>query len=262
MKSFWPSSVSPEAASDVRLMQKDPVTVLITGGSHVVALNQGFKSLTESCEVPSTMRFQVKPLGGGLSIAGNFFRCRTDHVEITNPKFRARIERIPPAESSYDAVVLSTVLYSRPLWYKEDWAAYGLPGMSKGRIPVSNSLLRRVILDDSKYLISFLKHLRNLGIAVCVVEGPRPFRHNIEVQRVGPDTVRHLDARYRSLTMEVLAREDIPVIPLPDSVFDEEGFMLEEYRHDNPKDKTHGNAAFGRLMMLEVVRYVQGLGVK
>jgi hypothetical protein len=242
-------------------MPKEPVTILITGGSHVAALNEGFRSLTRSGEIPQTLDFHIQPLGGGLSISGNFFRARSDHVEITNPKFRRRIKRIPPPGASYDAVVLSTLLYSRPVWYKADWALYGVPGMSKDRILASNSMLRRVILDDTRYLISFLKHLRALGIAVCVVEGPRPFRHNIEVERAGVEIVKYIDALHRSLTLELLAREDIPVIHIPGFVFDDDGFMLEEYRNDNPKDKTHGNADFGRLMMLKVVRYMQDLDI-
>jgi hypothetical protein len=133
--------------------------------------------------------------------------------------------------------------------------------MSNGRILASDSMLRRVIVDDTKYLISFLKHLRALGIAVCVVEGPRPFRHNIEVKRAGVEIVKYIDALHRALTLELLAREDLPVIHIPDFVFDEDGFMLEEYRHDNPKDKTHGNAEFGRLMMLKIVRYMQDLDI-
>jgi hypothetical protein len=238
-----------------------PVSILITGGSHVAALNEGFKSLTGSEEIPKTLNFEIRPLGGGLSISGNFFRGRSDHVEITNPKFRKRIKRIPPSGASYDAVVLSTLLYSRPVWYKADWAVYGVPGMSKGRLLASNGMLRRVILDDTKYLISFLKHLRTLGIAVCVVEGPRPFRHNVEVKRAGVEIVKYIDTLHRSLTLELLAREEIPVVHVPDFVFDDDGFMLEDYRSDNPRDKTHGNAAFGRLMMLKIVQYVQELDI-
>jgi hypothetical protein len=243
-------------------MPKEPVTILITGGSHVAALNEGFKSLAQSGEIPQTVHFDIRPMGGGLSISGNFFSGRSDHVKITNPKFRRRLKRIPPPGHSYDAVVLSTVLYSRPVWYKADWAVYGVPGMSRGRILASDSMLRRVILDDTKYLVSFLKHLRALGIAVCVVEGPRPFRHNIEVKKAGVEIVRYIDALHRSLTLELLAREDIPVIHVPDFVFDDDGFMLEAYRHDNPRDKTHGSADFGRLMMLEIVRYMQGLDIR
>ena len=241
-------------------MPKEAVTVLITGGSHVVALNQGYNSLMRSAEVPRAMEFQITPLGGGLSISGNFFSRRADHVEITNPKFRARLKRIPPTDRSYDVVVLCTAVYSRPIWYKADWAVYGVPGISKERILASDSMLKRVILDDNKYLVSLLKHLRELGLAVCVVEGPRPFRHNIEIARAGAAVVTYIDALYRSLTLELLGREDIPVIRLPETVFDEHGFMRDEFRHDDPKDKTHGNAAFGRLMMLEIIRHVLSLG--
>lgn len=237
------------------------VTALITGGSHVAALNEGFRSLADAKEIPPTLEFVIRPLGGGLSISRNFFRARSDHVEITNPKFRKRIKQIPAPGASYDAVLLSTLLYSRPVWYKGDWAIYGVPGLSGARILSSNSMLRRVILDDTKYLVSFLQNLRSLGIAVCVVEGPRPFRHNIEVKRAGAEIVRYIDKLYRSVTLELLERQNIPVIDLPNAVFDHEGFMLEAYRNENPKDKTHGNADFGRLMMLKIIEYMRNLDV-
>lgn len=231
--------------------------VLITGGSHVVALNQGFKNLVASGEIPASLDFHVRPLGGGLSIAGEFFRARSDHVEITDPKFRSKFKRLPPLGRSYDVVVLCTALYSRPVWNKADWAVYGVPGLSEGRLLVSDSMLRRAISDDNKHLISFLKHLRTFGIAVCVVEGPRPFRHNIEVARAGIDLVKHIDSIYRSLTVEKFTKDNISVIFVPDSAFDKDGFMLEKYRHKNPKDRTHGSADFGKVMMREIVRFMQ-----
>ncbi len=233
--------------------------ILITGGSHVVALNQGFNRLKQSGEVPSSLEFRVRPLGGGLSVARKFFRPCDDHVEITHQKFRAKFRRIPPAGVTYDVVALSTALYSRPVWNKTDWAVYGIPGFAKDRILISNSMLRRAILDDNKYIIAFLGHLRTFGIKVCVVEGPRPFRHNIEVRRTGTNLVNHIDSLYRSLTHEILLREGIPVVSVPDTAFDEDGFMLEKYRHKNPKDKTHGNVDFGLLMMHQINRLMQQL---
>lgn len=229
--------------------------ILITGGSHVVALNQGFKQLTESGEVPKELEFVVRPLGGGLSVSRNFFRSRGDHVEITDPKFRAKFRRIPPPGSNYDAIVLSTALYSRPIWNKSDWAVYGVAGVSNDRIMISNHMLRRVIHDDNKFIIEFLRQLRAFGMQVCVVEGPRPFRHNVEVQRAGIDLVEYIDSQYRSLTLETLSREEIPAILVPDFVFDENGFMLPKYRHKNASDKTHGNVDFGAVMMRQVIQH-------
>lgn len=231
--------------------------ILITGGSHVVALNQGFKQLTRSGEIPEALDIDIRPLGGGLSVSRKFFCARADHVEITNPKFRTKFQQIPPRGANYDAIVLGTALYSRPVWNKSDWSIYGISGYSKDRIVISDSMLNRTIHDDNKYIIEFLSQLRDLGIQVCVVEGPRPFRHNIEVKRTGIDLVERIDARYRSLTLETLSREAIPVIEVPDSAIDDRGFMLEKFRHKNPRDKTHGNEDFGVVMMRQIIRHFQ-----
>lgn len=231
--------------------------ILVTGGSHVVALNQGFKQLRDAGKVPASLEFILRPLGGGLSVARDFYSPRDDHVEITNPKYWAKFRQIPPPGETYGMVAVSTALYSRPVWNKSDWGVYGIPGFAKDRIPISEGLLRRAIYDDNKHIIGFLAHLRTLGMKVCIVEGPRPFRHNIEVKRNGPDLVKHIDALYRSLTLEVLSREQIPVVLVPDTAFDTDGFMLEKYRHKNPDDKTHGSSEFGLLMMERVLQFVQ-----
>ena len=57
--------------------------------------------------------------------------------------------------------------------------------------------------------------------------------------------------------LEILHREGIGVVSVPDDALDGDGFMLESYRHRNPKDKTHGNPDFGRLMMQRVIQYMQ-----
>jgi hypothetical protein len=59
------------------------------------------------------------------------------------------------------------------------------------------------------------------------------------------------------MTLDILNREGIPVVSVPDAAFDEDGFMLNSYRHKNPKDKTHGNPEFGLLMMQRLIEYMQ-----
>jgi hypothetical protein len=198
-------------------------------------------------------------MGPGLSISREFFVARSDHAEITHKKFQSKFRRIPPSGVSYDVVALSTATYSRPVWGKADWSVYGVSGLSKNRIQISNGLLRRSITDDNKYIISFLKHLRKLGMRVCVIEGPRPFRHNIEVRRTGLKLVKHIDSLYQSVTLDILSRENIPIVAVPETTIDEDGFMLDQFRHANPRDKTHGNVDFGAVMMREVIAHLQNL---
>ena len=198
--------------------------ILITGGSHVVALNQGLKGLQQSGEIPESLELRVRPLGGGLSVSRKFFRVNDDHIEITDQKFRRKFKQIPPRGVNYDVIAVSTALYSRPLWNKSDWAVYGTPDFSADRIPVSTSLLRRSILDDNKYIISFSEQLRDFGMSVLIVESPRPFRHNPEVKRTGTDLVKYLDNQYRLLTHGHLKESKIPVISVPQTAVDDDGF--------------------------------------
>jgi len=232
------------------------MNVLITGGSHVRALSAGFDAVKKNSGIPENVNCRILPLGSGLSVAGEFFSHQGDHIEITKASFRKNISRLPPDDFPCDAIGLSTALYSRPIWgIQDDWGKFGIPPWHLGKAPISSALLRRVIEEDHRHILDLLSCLSNLGVKVFVIEGPRPFRHNPEVRKVGVETVAHIDKRYREITVEKLDSMQIPIIGLPAHTYDSQGFMLDTYRHEKANDGTHGNTVFGTLMFKKVIAF-------
>lgn len=231
------------------------MNVLITGGSHTGALNLGHKRILSEKKLDT--KFSIVPLGGGITLAGRFFEVRDNQIDIIDPRYRRNLAQIPPANFSCDAIGFCTVLYSRPIWYYKDWSKYAVSQVPGDRIPVSRAMLSRLIHDDAKNVIEFLDALKILGLNPFVIEGPRPFRHNREIVTVGKSEVIIIDNSYRELVSQILHEKNIPIVHLPKYTYDEDGFMLESYRSERSDDKTHANGEFGRLMLEEIVDFVQ-----
>jgi hypothetical protein len=48
----------------------------------------------------------------------------------------------------------------------------------------------------------------------------------------------------------------VPVVGLPREVYDDRGFMREQYKHDG--DAQHGNLEFGGLLLTEILGLLSG----
>lgn len=234
--------------------------VLITGGSHTASLAAGLELLREAGQVPAGVDITFAPLGGALAEVGKFFEVRGDQIVITHDKYRRRLPRLSASETPFDAVGFSTPFHSRGVWMLPDWHGWGLPSLESSRIPVSRALVRRCVRDHNAHLIAFLVALKQVGFKAFAIEGPKPFRHNREVDIAGWQTVAHIDREYSLHTREALQGHDIPSLLMPTETCDADGFSLPEFRHDDPKDVHHGNAAIGAVMMAQVLTFLQRPG--
>ncbi len=228
--------------------------VLITGGSHIGALYRALKAGT--VDVPAPLEISIRPLGGGVTVAGEFFQATPSAIVVTEERFQKHIRRIPPTDFECEKVGFCTALYSRPVWMGRDWARYAPHGVLNGRKTVSRGMLTRLVLDDLRHVLKFLDAARTLGIEPFVVDCPRPFEHNPEVSRAGRKVILAIDAHYRAVATQELQRRAIPIVAAPARTYDSEGFSLPEFAHDKEGDKTHANAAFGALMMQQVVNFL------
>jgi hypothetical protein len=59
-------------------------------------------------------------------------------------------------------------------------------------------------------------------------------------------------ASYQTIMTNVMERNNVYVIQVPEKCLDAEGCMLAKYPHTDPKDKHHANGAFGKIMILEI----------
>lgn len=228
--------------------------VIITGDSHTATLKLGLDALVNQGEALGH-DFTVRPLGPGGIFSKPFFIDKGDHAQIANGRFRQRVKRLPfPAKNDRIAYYgISGAFLPYKIWRDNDWLQYTPLAEKKNKLPVSNALLRRVIMDDRQHVLRLLEVLKRMEVKVFVVEAPRPMRHTTTLELLDTEAVSYIDAFYRKTIKEWLDQRGIPVAEVPTDCYDSEGFMYDVY---NRGDGHHANEAFGALMIKKVIDLV------
>jgi hypothetical protein len=220
--------------------------ILVTGDSHTGPLQRGLTLLQR--DEPKRLaghEVLIRPLGGGHLVPFPFFKARGDHLHITQPEYQVRLKRLPlPDVPDVDWYGVSAPLHTARVFRHEDWRDHVLEGEGGDGIPVSNALLGRLVDDDQRQVMAFMKALAALGLKPFAIEGPRPFRHHPAVAVVGAARVARIDRFYRERMMAWLVSEGFPVVRIPAALVDADGFMIEAMRK-GPDDAHHGNEKFG-----------------
>ena len=231
--------------------------VVIIGDSHTAQLHRGLEALrSEDAQALRGHEWIVRPLGGGHLLPFPFFKAHPDHIAITQPEYRKNIHRLPlrpHPDAKWHGV--SGALHTARVFRHADWAAHVLPGTPGPGIPVSASLLGRLVDDDQRHVKALLTHMQALGLNPFVIEGPRPFRHHPAIQAIGMQKVAAIDSFFRQRMKRWLSAQGIPVAEVPSELFDEDGFMCDDLRN-SPEDPHHGNTAFGRRMILQAAKVI------
>ncbi|HSI51482.1 MAG TPA: hypothetical protein VLA61_24705 [Ideonella sp.] len=228
--------------------------VFIFGDSHTGSMRTAHKARKKAGLATADFEVEVQPLGRGDLFPKPFFADRGDHVEITEPGFRPRLDRLPIIGGGHDWYGLSGPFHSSRIWRK-DWSAHApwpLPG--PGAV-LSQSVVRQMIEDDLAQVLSFLEVLQRMG-KVLVIESPAPFRHHRSVARSGADKLMLLHQRHRAYLMDELNRLGIPVIENDPSWLDADGFMLPAFRSVKAGDQHHGSEEYGLLMLDKLQAFV------
>jgi hypothetical protein len=231
--------------------------IVIIGDSHTAQLHRGIEALrAEDAQALRGHDWIVRPLGGGHLLPFPFFKAHADHIAITQPEYRKNIRRLPlrtHPDARWHGV--SGALHTARVFRHPDWAAHVLPGMEGSGIPVSASLLGRLVDDDQRHVKALLTHMQALGLNPFVIEGPRPFRHHPAIQAVGAQRVIAIDSFFRERMKRWLGAQRIPVAELPSDLFEEDGFMRDDLRN-GLADPHHGNIAFGRRMIIQAAEVI------
>ena len=220
--------------------------IIIVGDSHTGPLNRGLQSLQ------SEQKFQgvkVAPIGAGALMNERFFEEREGFVEITVTDAISSIKRLPYGEE-FDWYGVSGPLHVQPIVL--DPFFYGNTPQ-----PVTNALLKRLVLDRKQHSLAFMAVLKKLGLNVFVVEAPRTFPHHPGLPR-DLSRVSRMEERCRAIIMDRLAEMGIPLIALPPEALDANGMMKAEFRHESESDKHHANAAFGAMMIEKTLESLSG----
>jgi len=231
------------------------VKIVVTGDSHTAQLQQGLLQLqAEDAPALRGQEWVIRPLGGGHLLPFPFFKAQADHIVITQPEYRKSIHRLP-LKPHPDARWhgFCGALHTARVFRHADWARHALPGMEGPGIPVTASLLGRLVDDDQRHVKELLVQMQALGMNPFVIEGPKPFRHHPAIPVVGARRVIAIDSFFRERMKRWLAGQGIPMVELPPEVVDADGFMRDELRR-SLEDAHHGNAEFGRLMVIQAAK--------
>jgi len=126
--------------------------------------------------------------------------------------------------------------------------------MPEGAAPVSSGMVRRLALADQGPMLALLGLLRRLGAPVFAIEAPYPFRHHPALRRTPAAVVMRVDRLYRETIRAELDRLSVAVVGVPERCRDAEGFTLDSFGQVG--DPHHGTAAYGAIMMAEVLDHL------
>lgn len=231
--------------------------VFITGDSHTGALNRGLVSLSQKGALAPDLSIHIRPLGGGHLLPTPFFEDAGTHATIIEPEYTKHIAQLPPAGGDFDAIGLSMPLWPMRVVHQLVWDNWSL-GEVAGRKPMSKAVFKELVKADQKYVLQLAELLQRSGVKVLAISAPRLFRDHNVLRFIPEAQGLHIFETFRELQCAELKKRKIDIIDVPDACLDADGFMRPEFRHEDPKDEHHANAAFGELMIQNISRHLLG----
>jgi hypothetical protein len=233
------------------------MNVLITGDSHVSSLRRGQTALGRGKNHKNLYNLSIQPLACGEYLSVPFFVQDGDYAFMTNDVCRQRFKRMPPEGHNYDWIGISGPFHSSRIDRGvRHWRMFSPWQMSNGKMAVSTAMLRQGIESDVVNILDFIDVVR-ATVPVFVIESPWPFKHSPVVSKMGVELVHFLHQQYRGYVLGELGRRSIPVVDINPTWIDADGFMDQQFRHENPKDRHHGNAKFGQLMLERITSFLE-----
>ncbi|MGR8933324.1 MAG: hypothetical protein ACU837_02910 [Gammaproteobacteria bacterium] len=233
--------------------------VLILGDSHAAALKRGKQLLNAEKLWPADIDLTVHVLGPGNILAKPFYRIYDDRVEVVDATYQSRLPRLPLTEVADPNILygICAPLHTARVWRREEWNRFAPSDVARHEVPITQALLKRVIMDDQKYMLAFIDFFRRLDSKVFVIEAPYPFRHHPALKTTRSEVVSAINREYRKLIKKELADRSVPVVSVPGQCVDDDGFMNDKYRHELEEDEHHAGGLFGRLMMSEILSFLR-----
>lgn len=147
-------------------------------------------------------------------------------------------------------------IFRRPMWQNYAPSHLTHPGVS----PVSYDVVRAIVERDHHGVRVFFKQLKQVGVEFFAISAPGPRRdHPAARTQYGRDLALYIDTLSRNVWHEWLAERDIAVIEPPAQTLADDGFLREDLHHvraTQPPDVSHGNAAYGRMVVAEITQHV------
>ena len=246
--------------------------ILITGDSHTAALQRGLKALRAQGALREGVEVSVTPLGGGHVLPTPFWRDAGDHAEIIAPGYRAQFPRLPPQQPAIDVlapdvlapdVLAPDVLaLCMPLWpmrilHRMAGEKLALADRVADHATVSKAVFRQLVQADQQHVLGLIDLFNRIRMPCVALSPPVLFADHKVLSRYPAAQALRIFDTYRAIMLTELAARDVPVIDLPPEARQADGFMRPDFRHDNPQDAHHANAAFGALMIRRLQDWAQ-----
>lgn len=226
--------------------------LMITGDSHTGCLHLGIQELRAQNRFDPEVDISVIPLGGGHLLVNPFFEETDTEIRVTEPEYLPRMATIPPRTPQFDAIGLSMPLWSLRVVRTLGWAQYALSERVEGLRPISGAEFRHLVLTDQAHILRLIEALHRKGHRVFAVAAPTFFRDNPVLRILPPAMAIRMAETYRDIMKAELTARGVDFIDIPAQCRDDEGFMLQEYRYEDPADHHHANRAYGALIVRDI----------
>lgn len=175
-----------------------------------------------------------------------------------------RVPKLPPFEYTIDPAravhffcspMHSAPFYRHPAW--KAWTPWNVPLESRPLVPaaaihawVDSRLLRRFELLD---------RMLRLGARVAVIEPPKPLYRAPQRFGIPPEVIVGVDRIVREHVIRRLGAMGVPVVTVPPQTH-ENGLTPPAFASSNEHDPHHGNLAFGRRMLRQILVHAKSMG--
>ncbi|GHF23677.1 hypothetical protein GCM10017044_17810 [Kordiimonas sediminis] len=236
--------------------------ILLAGDSHTTVLKRAHDELHPSDPLVSNIK--IGPLGPGYKLSRRFFKPHKNRITFNLPMARNTFLKTTGKQALwFDQNILygfslrmhSFKISQNPTWLRH--APYELAA-EKGKAPISKAAMLEIIKEDIGSTFEFYELLLKNNVPFFTIEGP-PLNENIQVLKRGADKeiILAVDKAHRHYMQSWLCDKGIDIVKAPPAAFTEEGFLKPEYYADREGDVRHANTPYGRLMLQNVLDYLQ-----
>ena len=237
--------------------------IAVLGDSHTVALRLGLAELQADPAVDLAVEIHARRVLPSPDLIKPFFAELNGEVSFLDPAASEATRKVigspgfGPDHGDW-IFAFSLGFMTTFLLNLDDWLEFA-PWCSarRDRQLISDGVLRAIARRHNRYVLDFYRAIRGLGLRCVAIQAPPPmegdrwFNHGAD-----EPTILHLDAVFREAIEDELRALGVPTVPIPVAAFDDRGFRRSEFWSHKVKrdDRVHANAAFGRLMIPEIVK--------
>jgi hypothetical protein len=230
--------------------------LVIFGDSHTNTLRSGWTQAEADGRLPD---WDVKIFGTkGSELLVPFFDEYPGRIEL-RMSLAAPEDCIIPldsAESRETVFGIHGFFNSVRLWRNAQWRDYAPLKVATDQMPVSDALVRQIVLDEQHYMLALLDIMLKWKLKVFAIEAPGIFDHHPAFLRQR-DVARAVDGIYRDTMRRELENRKVALVPIPPSTVDGDGMMKPQFRQTRERDFHHANAAYGALAARQIARFVR-----